>query len=97
MKLHHVALTVKNIEESQDFYSSLFGFQEVKSFERPDLGGKAVLLTCDNINLEIWEFSKNEDISYEGKKLQELGIAHIAFQIDSIEDFLTKNSLTFSR
>jgi len=85
MKVHHIALSVKNLEETVNFYKKLFGFEEVKNFERKDLGGKAIFLKLNEIQLEIWEFNnkiKNKD---DFSNLNILGIKHIAFEVNDIE------------
>lgn len=96
MKFHHIAITVKNIEESVEFYSKLFDFEIITNFERPDLDGKATFLRCEEVGLELWEFNKNQNSNYLGKELQDFGITHIAFQVDSIEDFIERSSLTLA-
>jgi catechol 2,3-dioxygenase-like lactoylglutathione lyase family enzyme len=90
MRIHHVALTSKNIEQSKEFYSRYFGFKEVLSFERPDLLGKAVFLECDNAKLEIWEFENSKIIldKHPINNIQEQGIQHVAFEIKNIEEFV---------
>lgn len=34
MKIHHIALTVNNLAESQKFYENTFGFIVTKEFEK---------------------------------------------------------------
>jgi catechol 2,3-dioxygenase-like lactoylglutathione lyase family enzyme len=48
MKLHHVALTVKDLNTSLPFYENLFGFKEVKRFRRDDMGATGCFLQGDN-------------------------------------------------
>ncbi|MEX1112117.1 MAG: VOC family protein [Candidatus Andersenbacteria bacterium] len=85
MKLHHVAITVSNLEKSTDFYTKNFGLQVVKEFARPENGWKARFLQADNIIIELFEFEEsgsqndNEDISI-------VGIRHIAFSVEDIDE-----------
>lgn len=87
MQIHHTAITVNNLDESIDFYSRLFGLKPVRVFERPDMHAKAVFLQGDNVQLELWEFANGYKKTVQ-PKLEETGIRHIAFETDSIEDFL---------
>ena len=88
MKIHHIALTVKNLEESKQFYQNLFGFVEVRSFERPDLQGKAIFMSCENTMLELWEFANG--LPYQDEPLHRMGIRHIAFETKNIQEFIDK-------
>lgn len=89
MKAHHIAITVNNLSESIHFYSGLFGCKLIKTFERPDLKGTAVFLTCDNIVLELWEFLDAKRDTPE-INLKNTGIQHIAFETESVATFLEK-------
>lgn len=86
MKIHHIAITVNNLETSKEFYSKYFGFSEIKLFERIDLRGKAIFLQCENIILELWEFSN--PFPSQGDELQRIGIRHLAFEVGDIENFI---------
>ena len=44
MRIHHIAISVKNLEKSLCFYKDIFDFKKVKIFLRKDLGGKAMFL-----------------------------------------------------
>lgn len=83
MKLHHIALTIKDLNTSISFYESNFGFKEVNRFRRDDMGATGVMLSGENINIELWQFNDfkegtNTDLSVSG-------IKHIAFTVDDVE------------
>ena len=56
MKYNHIALSVKDLERSVEFYQEVFGFVEVKRLEREDLAINIVFLklnTEDELHLEL--------------------------------------------
>lgn len=83
MKLHHVALTIKDLEISLPFYESNFGFKEIKRFRRDDMGATGCMIENENIIIELWQYDNfkegtKEDMSFGG-------IKHIAFTEDYVE------------
>jgi len=88
MNLHHVALTVKNLSESKDFYEKFFGFKQKKFFEKPDEKAKAVFLECGNTQIELWEFI--DPLPYQKENLNRIGIRHLAFEVENLDDFVKK-------
>ena len=89
MKYNHIALSVKDLERSVEFYKEVFGFVEVKRLEREDLAIKIALLklnTEDELHLELiqpYESTKNQD---DFSDLNILGLKHICFEVDSIDE-----------
>lgn len=83
MKLHHIALTVKDFEESLPFYADNFGFKETKRFRRDDMGATGVMLQGENLVIELWQFDTTKDGSRED--LSFTGIKHLAFTHDNLE------------
>jgi glyoxylase I family protein len=84
MRIHHVALTVDNLEESIDFYTDVFGCSVAQQFEREDLNAKAAFLELDGLFLELWQFedsAEQEDIGAIKKK----GIRHVAFAVGDLD------------
>lgn len=84
MKIHHIALTVEDLQQSENFYKDVLGFVEVKRFERKDLRGRAVFLESEGIKLEIWEFSEKPSIKNKLSNLKIVGLKHIAFVVSDI-------------
>jgi len=85
MKVHHIALTVRNIENSLKFYRDYFGFVEVRKFERREWNGKAVFIKLGDVYLELWQFDKQIKNKDNFSNLNILGIKHIAFEVDDIQ------------
>ena len=84
MRIHHIAISVKNLEKSLCFYKDIFDFKKVKIFLRKDLGGKAMFLKLKNINLELWQFDKQIKNKDDFSNLNVLGIKHIALSVGDI-------------
>lgn len=77
MKLHHYGVTVKQLEESLEFYKRHWGFKEESRFEI--LGEKIVFLTRDNFRLEL-VFSKDD---------QHLN-THICFEVNDLNNVIAQ-------
>ena len=73
--MDHVNMTVKNLEESVEFYKKLFGF-EVKK-EQPE--DKSKIIGNDNIKLCLYE---------EPEMKPEGAIAHFGFHIENFDEIM---------
>lgn len=89
MKFHHVAITVTNLEESQKFYQDFFNFNISKSFERRDMGAKAVFLELDGFFIELWKFVDFRENIDNLKDIKIRGIRHIAFEVENIDNIVS--------
>jgi|SRR3989338_6823143 len=85
MKLHHIALTVKNLPISIAFYEELFNFKEVKRFRRDDMKATGCFIEGENLIIELWEFDKYKNGTRE--ELSYTGIKHVAFIHENLEKF----------
>ena len=89
MKIHHISITVNNLNESIRFYQDFFGFQILKFFERKDMNGKAVFLKLGDFLIELWEF---EDILLNKDDLDNIkirGMRHIAFEVRNLDKIVS--------
>ena len=84
MKIHHIAISVRDLEKSVNFYKDIFNFTEVKRFTREDLGGKAAFIKLGDIQIELWEFDNQIENQDDFSNLNIIGIKHIAFAVDDI-------------
>ena len=75
--MDHVNMTVKNLEESVEFYKKLFGFEVRK--EQPEHQSK--IIGNDNVKLCLYE---EPDMNPEG------GIAHFGFNIENFDEIIDK-------
>lgn len=90
-KVHHVALSVSDIQISSEFYS-YFGFKEVACYRSEN--GEVVIkhLKLGDVILELFQIKGCEKSPtldlWEDLKIT--GFRHIAFSVDNIHDVLEK-------
>lgn len=85
MELHHIAISVTDLDGSIKFYIENFGFKFVKRYTKKEWNGNAALLKQKGIELELFNFNnyiKNKDSFSD---LTVIGIKHIAFKVKNIE------------
>jgi catechol 2,3-dioxygenase-like lactoylglutathione lyase family enzyme len=96
--LHHVGITVKDLDASIRFYHDVLGLEFSNEpspwFDGPDLGPavgvpgaalRQVSLLLGDTTLELLEY-KSPPSQTEGPLMsQSLGASHVAFQVDDIE------------
>ena len=99
MRIDHFALTVSNIERSQEFYV-LFGFQpvlaepelldadwisEMTSFPNTQLRVQVLRMPESDSLLELLEYVNPKGESFAAKPAFHVGSAHVCFVVDDIE------------
>lgn len=78
--LHHVGLTVSNLEASAAFFTSVLGWQEVRrNDEYP-----AIFVSDGSIMLTLWQTKEAPVVSFN--KNQNVGLHHVAFQVATESD-----------
>ena len=80
-EVNHIALSVRDLDRSIAWYSSVFGFQEVKRFDKSDM--KIVWLALGSFQLELFEGSV-EIPEYRKELMSDLrtrGTKHFAFGV----------------
>ncbi len=97
--LEHVGLCVESAEKTFHWYRDIFGFELVKTFEKPDMELKGMLIRNANCFLELIEPNKkildsrradrHQDVPASnemraGKALRDLGTNHIAIKVSPI-------------
>jgi len=91
MKLSHVALSVKDLERSQEFYENIFGLKTVWQGEKRESGKKFMFLEDDNGTIiELFQDHNPELLTENLKDTKKIGMKHIAFEVDNIESFLAE-------
>lgn len=70
--LHHLGLTVSNLEESANFFTQLLGWQEIK--RNPDY--PAIFVSDGTIMLTLWSLKSANSNSFDRKS--NVGLHHLA-------------------
>jgi catechol 2,3-dioxygenase-like lactoylglutathione lyase family enzyme len=78
--IHHIELTVTDLQRSKDFYSKIPGFKIVAEYS------SFVMLSCGNLYLGLTD--------HNGKQTSErfselnIGLDHVAFAVESYDDLV---------
>lgn len=85
-KLRHLALQVKNLEETAKFYEQVFDMKRVKEAKAPL--GDAIMLSDGVMNLTLLHF--HNETSAQGKGLDYVGPHHMGFVVDDKQAMLKR-------
>jgi methylmalonyl-CoA/ethylmalonyl-CoA epimerase len=88
-KIHHIAIAVKNLDETVKLYEDLFGIKPSKVETIPEQGIKAALIPIgDGSEIELLEpINSNSSITKFLESRGE-GIHHICLEVDNIDQAL---------
>ncbi len=86
MKIHHIAISVKNLEKSAKFYKENFGFEEINRFTKPRCEGNAVILKLNDFEFEMFQFQNPIDKKDDFSNLKVIGLKHIGIQVESVKE-----------
>ncbi len=86
--IHHVAIIVSNYEKSKDFYVNKLGFKIIRENYRPNKNDwKLDLQINESTELEIFApQNPPKRPSYP----EACGLRHLAFDVDNIEEYVSK-------
>jgi catechol 2,3-dioxygenase-like lactoylglutathione lyase family enzyme len=77
--VHHIGLTVSRLEESARFFTETLGWTEV----RRDPEYPAIFVSDQNVMITLWAIKS--DATREFDKNANVGLHHLALQVDSME------------
>ena len=89
MKVHHIAITVNNLEESVIFYTQVLGFEIAKKFAREDMGAYATFVKLNDFQIELWQFQDMKENSNPLNDIKVRGIRHIAFEVNDLNETIS--------
>ncbi len=85
MKIHHVGIAVKSLDEASGRFGDLLGLEKAERYDLPEFGVSALFMPVGDSNLEFLE--PLGDASTAGKFIEKRGegVHHICFEVDDIE------------
>ncbi|GAA4801893.1 methylmalonyl-CoA epimerase [Litoribaculum gwangyangense] len=84
-KIEHIGIAVKNLNDSNELFSKLFGKAHYKIEEVESEGVKTSFFKVGNNKIELLEATKNDSPIAKFIEKKGEGIHHIAFDVDDIE------------
>jgi methylmalonyl-CoA epimerase len=85
MKIHHLGIAVRNLEEAASRFGGLLGLERGKRYDLPEWKVSVLFLPVGDSNLELLE--PHSDDSNVGKFIarQGEGVHHICFEVEDLE------------
>ena len=88
-KVDHIAIVVRNVDESVEFYNKLFGLKPEKIELVPDQGVKSALIPVgDGGEIELIEPVDSQSGVAKFLEKKGEGFHHISFEVDDIDQEL---------
>jgi glyoxylase I family protein len=78
--IHHLGLTVRNIEASAAWYVEVLGFRQVGEFESPDGARRKVFLRHSGLRARLG-LTEHEDGVQDAFDERRVGLDHLAFAV----------------
>ena len=92
--VHHIGIAVENLDESIEFYASLFGLKAGPIIVRDDLGLRGCFVPVGETNLELLEGMTPESLIRTHIDKNGAGLHHVCFEVEEIAQKLkTLNEL----
>jgi|SRR3989344_1656315 len=87
MKIHHVALSVHNIDRSIDWYKNNLGFQLETKYEKHNL--TIAHLVLGDARVELFSSADSKPLPQDRQTLKSdlrvIGTKHVCFEVDDIQ------------
>lgn len=90
MKIDHVAIAVNNVDEAVKEYQQALGINEVEFETVESEGVRVAILHLKNSRIELMEPTRENSPIKKFLTSRGEGLHHIAFEIDDIEDEVTR-------
>jgi methylmalonyl-CoA/ethylmalonyl-CoA epimerase len=84
-KFDHVALAVKDTEETVASFSKLFGFEVTELHEEAAAGFKSTMISKGDISIELLQSSAPDSMIQKFIEKRGGGLHHISVQVDDLE------------
>jgi LAO/AO transport system kinase len=88
MKIHHVGIAVRNLEEAAARFGNLLGLERGARYELPELGVTALFLPVGEGNLELLEPLGADSTVQSFLEKRGEGMHHVCFEVEDIEESL---------
>ena len=93
MKFHHVAFTVKDIQESAKWYEDKLGFKSIFNYKNKNL--EIALIQLSDIRIELISFGKNtKDLpKYRSDLMNDIhtiGTKHLCIEVENLDEFIER-------
>lgn len=86
MRIHHIAISVKNSEITSKFYKEHFGFEEINRFTKPGWEGSAIILRLNDLQFEIFQFKNSINMKDDISNLKVIGLKHIGIEVKNVKE-----------
>jgi methylmalonyl-CoA/ethylmalonyl-CoA epimerase len=83
--INHIAIAVRDIEESLRFYRDVFGVEDAEVEDVPDQGVKAALVRLGGSQLEFIQPTDSEGSIARFIERSGEGLHHVCFEVEDLE------------
>ena len=84
MKIDHIGIAVKNLEEGIAFYKKMFPECETEEIEGIYKGQKVVIINAENVKIELMAPVSMDSVIGKFTEKYGEGVHHIAYQVEDI-------------
>ncbi len=88
MKLNHIGIAVKSIEEQLKVWKDMLGTELIEIMEVPEQKVLVAILAVDNVHVELLEALDETSTIHAFIKKRGEGLHHLCFAVENIEQVL---------